>query len=692
LNQTEKIIFDIICSKNNISIGEISKRLQKKNILPLIKTLYEKQAIIIEESMKSGFFPKKEWFVRLTEKANNEEFLNNLNLGKAKKQIGLLYEYIRLSGILEGKVIAEVKKKILLESTETTTAILNNLVKKGIFELYEQEVSRIDKPGIIEKEIPLLSEAQNAAFNSIKENFKKFNVVLLHGITSSGKTEIYMHLIKEFIDQGKQVLYLLPEIALTAQIINRLRLFFGNTVGIYHSKFSDNERAEVWHRINLINAEPYRLILGVRSSVFLPFTNLGLIIIDEEYESTYKQIEPAPRYHARDAAIMLARLHGAKVLLGTATPSIETYFNAKNGKYGLVELNERYKGVQLPEIRLINLKAARKNGRMILNFSTEMIESLEKTLNRSKQVILFQNRRGFAPYIQCSECNWIPHCKNCDITLTYHKFQNRLVCHYCGYTHEVYHKCNNCESNYLQTHGFGTEKIEEELAILFPSARIARMDLDSTHSKHAYENIISKFENKSLDILIGTQMVSKGLDFENVELVGIINADQMLNYPDFRAFERSFQHITQVSGRAGRKDKRGTVMIQTSLPEHPIIRYILKNDYLGMYEVQISERSQFKYPPICRLIQVTIKHKKIEICIDVANRLALETRYIFGDSVIGPDKPLIDRIQNLYLRNIFLKIDRNSPFAKIKFQLSAILTNIQQHNKQVIISVDVDPV
>jgi len=694
LTSTEFLVLEAIRSQNRISIKDLSGKLNKKNILAVIKSLYEKGTIVLEESLKAGYAPKKEIYVQLTITARDEVFLNNCldNLQKAKKQFELLSAYIRLSGNFDEGPVVQVKKKVLLESAGQSAATFNKLVEKGIFEVYKQDINRLGDLKTTLSEMPVLSGAQNDALQKMNEGFKNKDVVLLHGITSSGKTEIYFHLIKKVIDEGRQVLYLLPEIAITAQIINRLRTYFGNKVGIYHSKFSDNERVEIFNRLNSSVQDGYQIILGVRSSVFLPFNNLGLVIVDEEHENTFKQFDPAPRYNARDSAIVLAKLHNAKVVLGSATPSIESYHNSVTGKYLLVELKERYRNVKLPELRLVNLRIAKKKGHMNSHFSTELLDEIENCLKQSKQVILFQNRRGFSPIIECMDCGWVPKCKHCDVTLTYHKFQNQLVCHYCDYSTGVIRKCAECGQSNLQTVGFGTEKIEEELALMFPASRISRMDLDSTRTKHAHEDIISDFENQRINILIGTQMVTKGLDFENVGLVGILNADQMLNYPDFRAFERSFQLIVQVSGRAGRKEKQGLVIIQTSSPAHPIIQYVLKNDYPSMFNEQIEERNLFGYPPLFRLVRFTVKHRNEEICINAANNLANILKNIMGKRVVGPDKPLIGRIQNMYLRNILLKIEREAPVSKLKLHFAAAVKDLNESFKSLQVSIDVDPV
>jgi primosomal protein N' (replication factor Y) (superfamily II helicase) len=693
LTETESMVLTIIRNNKELVISKLQKMSSRKNIFSIVKSLYEKNAILVDESLKRGYTQKIETYVRLTIQASDEDFLNDFidKTGNARKQREIIYSYVELSGVFAQNTINEVKKKNLIEFAEVSSAVLKGLVKKGIFEEYSKEVSRIDQPFQAIDEMSTLSDAQQSALNEIENAFKNKDVVLLHGITSSGKTEIYFHLIKKVIDEGKQVLYLLPEIAITVQIINRLRVQFGNKVGIYHSKFSDNERVEIWNRLNSSGPEAYQVVLGVRSSVFLPFSDLGLIIVDEEHENTFKQFDPAPRYNARDSAIMLGKMHHAKVILGSATPSLESYYNASTKKYGLVELNERYRQIMLPEVRLVNLRAAQKRKSVKLHFSDELIRSIERCIAQSKQVILFQNRRGFSPYIECSACGWIPHCRYCDVTLTYHKYQNHLMCHYCGYSMPMMQQCSECKSTGLQMVGLGTERIEEELAILFPKAQISRLDLDSTSSKHAHDEIISKFENGKIDILIGTQMVTKGLDFDRVGLVGILNADLMLNYPDFRAFERSFQLMVQVSGRAGRKDERGLVIIQTYSPAHPIIRQVISNNFKGMYNEQIAERMQFKYPPVYRLIKITVKHKNGSDCENASNQLANNLREYLHNRVIGPDIPVISRIQNYYLRNIYIKIEKSKTASEIKPRISEMIKKVNEQYKSVRIVTDVDP-
>ncbi len=524
--------------------------------------------------------------------------------------------------------------------------------------------SRAKKTGPAEiRDLSELNPSQKRAINEISESFQTSDVTLLHGVTSSGKTEIYIHLIHEVISRGQQVLYLLPEIALTTQMISRLKAVFGNRIAVYHSKYSTSEKIKTWK--NLLDGDNpgehhIQVILGVRSSVFLPFSKLGLIIVDEEHENTYKQFDPAPRYHARDTAIMLAKIHGAKTLLGTATPSVETYYNCKTGKYKLVELNERYLDLQLPEIAVVNTHDLRRRKQMQSNFSPALLNSIEEALKNGEQVILFQNRRGFSLFLECGECGNIPRCRYCDVSLTYHKKSNRLFCHYCGYGTPVPSVCPACNQGSHKMRGFGTEKIEEEIALFFPQARIERMDLDATRSRKAYERLIARFETKESDILVGTQMVSKGLDFDNVKLVGIMNADTMLNYPDFRAYERSYQLMSQVSGRAGRKYGRGLVIIQTSSHNHPIINQVVHNDYQAMYADQLEERNRFRYPPYSRLVKITLKHRFQEVVDQAADFLAQQIRTTVKETVMGPEYPLVSRIQNLYLKALLVKIERGN--------------------------------
>lgn len=696
-NSTETLILDFLASKNMSSITEISSALNRKDALPVIKSLLDKKAVILEEKLRENYKPKTETYIKLDDSVQTESRLNEIfnSLNRAHKQLHVLMCYIKLSGSFMKKKTVEVKRQMLIEDSKTSSAIIKSLIDKNILTEYDKTISRLNELQNDQTEIKILSEAQQQAHDEIQKHFKEKDVVLLHGVTSSGKTEIYIHLIKEQIEKGKQVLYLLPEIALTTQIINRLQSVFGNRVGIYHSKFSDSERVEVYKNI----LEPsdtlkYDIVLGVRSSLFLPFSNLGLILVDEEHENTYKQYDPAPRYNARDCAMVLAQMHQAKVLLGTATPSLESYFNAQLGKYALVKLNTRYQNIKLPAIELVDILRAKKRKEMKSIFSPVLLDSIKDSLAMGEQVILFQNRRGFSPYLECDMCGWIPYCTNCDVSMTYHRHQNQLVCHYCGHTIQTPKTCKACGSAAMQTRGFGTEKIEDEIKIFFPEAKVARMDLDSTRSKNAYGNIISGFEDGKIDILIGTQMVSKGLDFDNVSLVGILNADSMLNYPDFRAFERSFQLMTQVSGRAGRKNKQGKVVIQTSNPNHPILQYVLDQNFEEMYASQLFEREKFKYPPFYKLITISIRHKKSELTNKAAYQLGTSLRKVFGNRILGPEPPVIARIQNYYIQNIILKIERERSYQKTKQILNGQITDLitQENFKSIHVSIDVDPV
>ena len=693
LTDSENSLLEYIQKKKHLRYVDLAKVKFQKNLLTIVKSLYEKDAIILDETLKPGFKPKEEIFIRFTREAQNENYLNKFadTLSKAKKQQNLIFEYIRLSGIFEKASSNEVKKKDLLESANSNNSILQKLIQRKIFENYTKDISRLEKFPIKTKEMPILTGPQLKALEEIEKALHSKETVLFHGVTSSGKTEIYIHLIQKEIDAGKQVLYLLPEIAVTSQIINRLRSYFGNKVGVYHSKFSDNERVEIWNNLNKRNSDSFRIILGVRSSVFLPFSDLGLIIVDEEHEPSFKQNDPAPRYHARDCATMLSRLYNAKTLLGTATPSIESYFNALNGKYILVELKERYRGLKLPEYKIINLRVARKKKPSNTFFSNELLGQIKNCLDQSKQVILFQNRRGFSTFIMCPECGWIPRCRQCDVTLTYHKHINKLVCHYCNSSQLLPDRCKKCGNEKLQTMGFGTEKLEEELSIYFPKAAIERMDLDSTRSKYSYDRIIKAFENRQIDILVGTQMITKGLDFDHVGVVGIINADLMFNFPDFRAFERSFQLILQAGGRAGRQNERGLVIVQTFDPGHPVIKFIVKNEFQKFYVTQLEERVQFIYPPAYRLIELKIRHRKVEICVDASNKLVKDLKEILGENVLGPDTPVVSKIQNFHLRVILVKIDRNKPISKLKQQISTVINTIIPIFKSLSISADVDP-
>ena len=584
-------------------------------------------------------------------------------LSRALKQQQTFTTYLQLShwdqidGERQPDHIADVAYDELLNASGASDAVLRQLVNRKFLETYRREVGRIGGGGEYHPEnIMPLSEAQQDAANNIKKLFVKKNVVLLHGVTSSGKTEIYIHLIKQAIDEGKQVLYLLPEIALTVQMTRRLQHVFGSRIGIYHSKYSDAERVEIWKK--QLSDKPYDVILGARSAVFLPFTRLGLVIVDEEHETSFKQQDPAPRYHARSAAIMLAHMYdGAKVLLGTATPSMESYHNAATGKYGYVRLATRYRNVAMPEIRVVDTKDLYRRKMMRGAFSPELLEAMRGAMKNGKQIILFQNRRGFAPMVECKVCGWVPKCKNCDVSLTYHRSMNLLTCHYCGYTYAVPHQCPNCESTELLGRGYGTEKIEDRVRELFPDARIARMDLDTTRSRNAYSRIINDFSGGRTDILIGTQMISKGLDFGNVAVVGILNADTMLNYPDFRAYEHAFMMLSQVSGRAGRRDERGLVILQTKSADLPVIRQVVDGDFTSFARDLLEERRMFHYPPFYHLVYVYLRSKSEPTVESAAIELSARLRQTFGERVLGPDKPAVARVKTESIRKIVLKLE-----------------------------------
>jgi primosomal protein N' (replication factor Y) len=653
------------------------------------------KAALPSDKSINEYKPRQEVYIELASLFSDSELNAFLDkLVKAPKQYDILSKWIEITGYTSGSEIIPVNRSILLNESHSSAAALEGLCRKGILKLVNHEVSRLKQGDIISQPPGELSPAQLKAFDSIKIQAAEKDIILLHGVTSSGKTEIYIHLIEEQLKQGKQVLYMLPEIALTTQIIHRLEKHFGGLTGVYHSRFNDNERVEIWKKV--AEEDPgkgYRLILGVRSSVFLPFRNLGLVIIDEEHDSSYKQQDPSPRYHARDTAIVLARIHGAKTILGSASPSVESYYNAFTGKYGLAELNERYGKIKLPDIVIANTREAYRRKAMVSHFTPELLFAIDNALTHGEQVILFQNRRGFSPYIQCQECGWIPTCIACAVNLTYHKGINRLVCHYCGYTVNLPHQCGNCSSTGLSTIGFGTEKIEDEIRIVFPKARVARMDQDTTRGKNSFDKIIKSFEDRDIDILIGTQMISKGLDFENLTIVGILNADNLLNFPDFRAHERSFQLMEQVSGRAGRRAKQGKVVIQTSDPVNRIIRLVIRHDYLNLFKFQVEERKMFNYPPFCRIIKITIKHRDRALLNDFAEILGQNLRTIFGKRVLGPEEPLISRIQLWYLKTILLKIEKDKSSSKAK---QMILQSIGALEKEkgasgLRIAIDVDP-
>lgn len=642
----------------------------------------------VPQGLKGEFKPRTEQRIRLSKTYSSPVALNLAlqSLSRAPRQKRLLSTFLQMAA--DGN---EIAKHRLLETAQVSPAICKELTDKGILEGYEVEIGRLaqnNAPIIPQNK---LNEAQQKAYDEIENSFLNKNVTLLHGVTSAGKTEIYIHLISKAIESGKQVLYMLPEIALTKQIIERLQRVFGNRIGLYHSKFSDSERVEIWKK--QLGNNPYDVILGVRSSLFLPFTNLGLIIIDEEHENSYKQQEPAPRYNARNAAIVLASLHNAKTLLGTATPCIESYYNATKGKYALVNLSKRYRSLQLPDIEVVDIQDMQRRKRMTGPFSDPLVEAMSTALKEKKQIILFQNRRGYSPMLECRTCGWTPRCKHCDVSLTLHKSAHKLTCHYCGYSIPAPKICPNCEQNNFASLGYGTEKIEDELSRIFPQARIERMDLDTTKTRAAYEKIINDFQQGDTDILIGTQMVSKGLDFDNVALVGILNADILLNYPDFRATERAFQLMAQVAGRAGRKGDTGKVILQTRQPDSPIIPLIVRNDYLQFYDNQLQERLLFHYPPFYRLVYVYMKHRDLHTLEEFSKIMGQRMREIFDYRVLGPDLPPVARVQQMYIRKIMLKIENNLSQYKINEALLALQQDMlcDRRFRSVTIYYDVDP-
>lgn len=646
----------------------------------------------VPQGLKGEFKPRTEQRTRLAAKWNSSTGINLLRqtLSRAPRQKRLLETFISLTAPFEESP-KEISKHKLIEAAQVSANIYKELQDKGVLETYEVEIGRLNAKECEVQPQNNLNPAQQKAFEEIKSAFNEKNVTLLHGVTSAGKTEIYIHLIAETLKSGRQALYMLPEIALTKQIVERLRRVFGNLIGVYHSKFSDSERVEIWKK--QLGDEPYRIILGVRSSVFLPFKELGLIIVDEEHENSYKQQEPAPRYNARNAAIVLASYFGAKTLLGTATPSIESYYNATTGKYALVSLTKRHRSLQLPEIEVLDMQEYQRRKLVTGPFSDPLLDAVKEALAGGQQVILFQNRRGYAPLLECKTCGWVPKCKHCDVSLTLHKSAGKLTCHYCGYTIPAPVHCPNCEERNFINLGYGTEKIENDLQNLFPQARIARMDLDTTRTRTAYENIINDFQEHRTDILIGTQMVSKGLDFDNVAVVGIINADTLLNYPDFRATERAFQLMAQVAGRAGRKNGKGKVFLQTKMPEAPVIPYIVKNDYLSFYDQQASERMLFHYPPFYRLVYIYMKHRDVQVLEEFSVLLGKQMREIFKERILGPDLPPVAKVKQLYVRKIVLKIEGGLSQYKVNRTLEDVMNAYREHPRYKSIQAycDVDP-
>jgi primosomal protein N' (replication factor Y) len=689
LSDQEYIVAEALEMKKELRLSEVQQLLDASNVYPVIKKLIEKGVCHVWEELKEKYKEKTETYITLNPKYHNEEELADLlnNWSKAPKQMELLLAYLHLI-----KTEGEVTQPLLLKKSNASAAQLKGLSEKGILLVEKRATDRIrSMPRNIQIDF-VLSEAQAIALQEIKDHLISKPVCLLHGVTASGKTEIYTKLIEEYILQGKQVLYMLPEIALTSQIIRRLQKHFGGYIAIYHSKFNPNERVEIW---NKIKSGETKVILGARSSLFLPFKDLGLIIADEEHDASYKQQEPAPRYHARDAAIYYASLCHAKVLLGSATPSIESYYNCEQNKYGLVKLAERYGQVELPQISIIDIKKIQTKEKGKIALTPMLIEAIETSLQQKKQVILFQNRRGYSPYLICNTCGWIPQCKNCDVTLTYHKAKNSLSCHYCGTSYPVINTCAACGSHNFTQKNFGTEKIEELVAETFVNAKIARMDYDSVKGKHDHDALIKLFEQQRIDILVGTQMVVKGLDFEHVNLVGIIDADGILNFTDFRVNERAFQLMEQVSGRAGRKDGKGNVLVQVSNPQHPVLQFVKAHDFIQLYHFEIANRKQFYYPPFTRLIQIIFKHKEKHIAEEAANLMMQGLKKDFDAECNGPAQPVVDRVRNQYLWEILIKLPKDAKrinLCKKEIQQQTIIIQSNKRYRGVTILPDVDPV
>ncbi|WP_316829797.1 primosomal protein N' [Pedobacter aquatilis] len=688
LSEKEEIIISALKKQQKLTVNDVSKLLGQKTIYPIINQLLDKALILVAEEVIQKYKPLLKSFIILNEFYNDEENLKQLFaiLERAPKQLDALLAYLKLN-----KSGLPIAKEQLLEESNCGPAALKALTDKDVFTVLKRPVSRLAAHDDDFNANFTLNTVQQAALNKINAALEDKDVVLLHGVTASGKTQVYIKLIEEVINNSDgQVLFLLPEIALTTQIVERIKQYFGNSIGVYHSKFNNNERVEIW---NKVKHGAFKVILGARSAVFLPFQNLKLIVVDEEHEPSYKQYDPAPRYQARDSAIYLAHLHQAKVILGSATPSLESYYNALNGKYGLVEMKERFGGVQLPNQQVVSIAEETKRKTMVSYFSSVLIKDIDLALSKKEQVVLFQNRRGYATILICATCGYTPKCVNCDVSLTYHKSSGKLHCHYCGYQQSSVNICPACGSVHVEQKGFGTERIEEELKLLYPDITIARLDMDTTRTKNGLQQILTDFQEKKTDILIGTQMVAKGLDFDNLSLIGVINADTLLGYPDFRAYERSYQLLAQVAGRAGRRADQGNVCIQTYDAENRIIKQVVDNDYLGMYNDEIAEREKFLYPPFSRMIFIAVKHKDSNVLDKAALFLAQTLKAKFGQRVLGPEQPLISRVRNLYIKQIIIKADKHTAIHKVKNVLRETLTdfNAMKDFKSVLIQIDVDP-
>ncbi len=675
LTDDEFLVFQALQQQSSLRVQDVMGILNKKNIFPIIQKMIDKNIVVLQDEIQESYKPKLVRYIRLHSQYESNEGLSQLLevLKNAAKQREIVLSYFQLSARNHNKPIAV---KELTEASGSTAAVVKALIEKQILEDYFIQEDRVNYTGESNDALLKLSEAQLQAFDGIKNSFLDKEVCLLHGVTSSGKTEIYIKLIEDYLATGQQVLYLLPEIALTTQLVSRLQAHFGNKVAVFHSKYNNNERVEVWNQV-LCNSEKTQIVIGARSALFLPFSNLGFIIVDEEHEQTFKQMDPAPRYHARDAAIVLASFFQAKVLLGSATPSIESYYNTTIGKYALVELKARYGNVMLPEIELVDLKDKYFRKRMTGHFSDVLIDAIATAVSSGEQVILFQNRRGYSPLLECMTCGHVPQCQQCDVSLTYHKHKNELRCHYCGYSIAKPTRCHSCSGIDLTAKGFGTEQIQQELIQLFPERKIGRMDQDTTRGKFGFEKIIDSFKNREIDIMVGTQMLAKGLDFDNVSLVGIMNADNMLYHPDFRAFERSFQTMVQVAGRAGRSEKQGKVIIQTYNPLHNTIQQVTNNDYLGMYKEQLYDRLIYKYPPYFRIIKLSLKHRDFNKLKEASMWLYQVLSQNLGIPVLGPEEPPINRIRNEYIRTIMVKIPQEVSVLGTKKTIQKILNSFE---------------
>ncbi|WP_103866350.1 primosomal protein N' [Aquimarina sp. I32.4] len=689
LKDDEFLVYEALQYQSLLRIQEVMSIVSKKNVLPVIKRLLEKEVITVQEEIYEQYKPKIVRYIRLDKMYKDEQALRTLldTMTRAPKQREVLLHLFTL----QAQTTKDIKVSELIQSSNSSSSVIKTLIDKNVLEEYHIQTDRVQYTGEVSGKSKQLNEYQIKAYEEIKNIFETKDVCLFHGVTSSGKTEVYVKLIEQIIQEGKQVLYLLPEIALTTQLITRLQEYFGEKLTVYHSKYSVNERVEAWNNVKHKKTKA-QVVIGARSAIFLPFANLGLVIVDEEHENTFKQYDPAPRYHARDTAIVLTKMFNAKIVLGSATPALETYFNAQQGKYGLVELTRRYGGVLMPDINLVDIKTKYRKKQMTGHFSDTLLTSIHDALKEGEQIILFQNRRGYSPVIECNTCGHSPQCPNCDVSLTYHSYRGQLRCHYCGYYIAMPQKCVVCDSVDLTTKGFGTEQIEKELHDLFPEHTVARMDQDTTRGKHGYEKIINRFESGEVDIMVGTQMLSKGLDFRNVSLVGIMNADNLLNFPDFRAHERSFQLMQQVAGRAGRTQKRGKVLIQTYNPYHQILQQVSIHDYASMYKDQIEERHQYKYPPFYKLIKITGKHKDYNKVNDAMNWLGTSLRNVFKENILGPEFPPISRIRNQYHKNIVIKIPQGQSLNKTKDVIKKIQTSFKSIKEfsgvRIIINVD----